>query len=104
MRRPPSDRNRLSESYVANFRPGAGPRRPRGGFTKVPNELVDSPSLTPYEKLALIKLWSHMRGNRHEVWPSLSSLAKGMGASIDTARRTMESLIAKGYVTRKSRG
>ena len=59
--------------------------------------------LTPAEKLTLIILADRYNVDSNECWPSKSRIAKDTGLSEATLKRTINSLIDKGLISREER-
>jgi hypothetical protein len=66
-------------------------------------QLLETPGvdLRPTERLALLILAAHVNQARgdDEVWPSLATVAQGIGSSGDTARRSLRTLVERGLLT-----
>ena len=69
-----------------------------GGFTIVPNTLIDDETLTGTEKLILLSLLRFMNKEQKRAWPSISVIAKCAGISRFWAIETLKHLEEKGLI------
>lgn len=70
-------------------------------FTRVKNAIFDS-GLKPNERLAYVVL-SYFADNDGACFPSYASIAEKMGCSRPTAINAVDSLVSKGWVSKKER-
>ena len=74
-----------------------------GGFTQVPNLLLNSKDLSPIAKLAYAKLLSYAWHN-NLVFPGQETMADDIGSSKSTVNRGIQELEEKGWLNIQRRG
>jgi hypothetical protein len=76
-----------------------------GGFTQVPNVILNNPDLSSNAKIIYSKLLSYAWNNNH-VFPGQERLAQDTGISLRTVVTTIKELSKTGYleVTRRGLG
>ena len=72
------------------------------GYTKVPNELIQSPWLAMNEKCMLMYLMSRS-GRKKQCFPSLKTIAEDLGASESTVISIIKKLESKNLIVREKR-
>jgi hypothetical protein len=66
----------------------------------VPIQVLEDAALTVYEKMVYIVLRSFINPHRSEAWPSIPTISRLSGVSRTQVKRSIESLMGKGYITR----
>jgi DNA-binding MarR family transcriptional regulator len=74
-----------------------------GGFTQVPNHLLNSKDLSAVAKLVYAKLLSYAWNNNH-VFPGQETMAEDIGSSKSTVNRGIQELEDKGWLAIQRRG
>ena len=74
-----------------------------GGFTQVPNHLLNSKDLSPIAKLVYAKLLSYAWHN-NLVFPGQETMAEAIGTSKSTVNRGIQELEDKGWLNIQRRG
>lgn len=67
------------------------------GFTQIPNLLIDTNELSPYEKIIFIALKRHMI-NKNKCWPGYKRIAKIANCGTTTIKKSIKNLKEKGYI------
>jgi len=67
------------------------------GFTQVSNKLLVPNGLDAYEKMVEIILKKHKMKNRY-CWPSIKTIAEGVGCSESTVKKKIKSLNSKKWL------
>ncbi|EPY9145624.1 helix-turn-helix domain-containing protein [Listeria monocytogenes] len=70
-------------------------------FFQVPNEIYDRAELNVYE-LAILQYLFRL-SNNHKAFPSFKKISDTVNCSVPTIIKNIESLIAKGYLSKESR-
>ena len=74
-----------------------------GGFTQVPNHLLNNKDLTAVAKLVYAKLLSYA-WNNNLVFPGQETMAEDIGSSKSTVNRGIQELEEKGWLEIQRRG
>ena len=74
-----------------------------GGFTQVPNFVINNPNLSAKAKLVYAKFLSYA-WNNNRVFPGQERMAKAVGMSVKTLYRATMELEKSGYLEIKRRG
>jgi len=74
-----------------------------GGFTQVPNHLLNSKGLSPIAKLVYAKLLSYAWHN-NLVFPGQETMAEDIGSSKSSVNRGIQELEEKGWLSVQRRG
>jgi hypothetical protein len=74
-----------------------------GGFTQVPNHLLNSKDLSPIAKLVYAKLLSYA-WNNNRVFPGQETMADDIGSSKSSVNRGIQELEDNGWLTIQRRG
>lgn len=74
-----------------------------GGFTQVPNHLLNTKDLSAVAKLVYAKLLSYA-WNNNRVFPGQETMAEDIGSSKSTVNRGIQELEAKGWLAIQRRG
>lgn len=69
------------------------------GFTQVPNWFLVSSEYSAYDKLVCIMLKKY-KMTRQYCWPSIKTLAKRVGCSESTVKKSIKNLIKAGLVVK----
>lgn len=67
------------------------------GFTQIPNRFIKREDLNPYEKMVVIVLKMRMM-NKDYSWPSHKTIARDVGCSVTTVKRSIKNLEAQRIV------
>jgi len=67
-------------------------------YTQVENAVIDSPALRPMEREVYIRLKRHRNRKSKQCFPSVSTLAHGLGVSEATIYRARRVLISLGLI------
>lgn len=74
-----------------------------GGFTQIPNLLLNSKDLSAVAKIVYAKLLSYA-WNNNRVFPGQERMAEDIGSSKSTVNRGIQELEAKGWLDIQRRG
>src|SRR5436853_3515383 len=74
-----------------------------GGFTQIPNHLLNSKDLTAVAKIVYAKLLSYAWDN-NRVFPGQETMAEDIGSSKSTVNRGIQELEDKGWLAIHRRG
>ncbi|MFA5047986.1 MAG: helix-turn-helix domain-containing protein [Patescibacteria group bacterium] len=69
-------------------------------FTQIPNRLIQRTDLTPTEKMVVIVIKMRMMKKDHS-WASLKSIAKDVGCSVTTVKKSIRKLEAQGIIVKE---
>lgn len=72
-------------------------------YFRMPNSVIDRHDLNSYELAALTVLMRYADNGKSSAWPSYNTIAKLTGTSRKRAIKSIESLVEKKYLIKKSR-
>ena len=73
-------------------------------YTRIPNAIIDDPTICSRDKLVLCALIRHAYGKKVEVYPSQLRLTRLLGMNVKTVRAALKSLVRLDYITPRGHG